>query len=109
MVTPPSTMVFFPFNFIGGDLILHVFPSPKIPQMCPNNKQDKSPISISILPPKQPPIDSYFPPPKKTQKSPNSTQCNSNACPSQNKSMGREYLKSRKCNKKVTLNNKPSK
>jgi hypothetical protein len=27
MVTPPSKMAFFPFNFIGGDLILHVFPS----------------------------------------------------------------------------------
>jgi hypothetical protein len=35
MITPPSKMVFCPFNFIGGDL--HVFPSPKTPQMCPNN------------------------------------------------------------------------
>jgi hypothetical protein len=37
MVTPPSKMAFFPFNFIGGDLILYVFPSPKTPQMFLNN------------------------------------------------------------------------
>jgi hypothetical protein len=30
-------MAFLPFNFIGGDLILHVFSSPKTPQMCANN------------------------------------------------------------------------
>jgi len=36
------------------------------PKCAPIISQVKSPISIPILPPKEPPIDSYFPPPKKT-------------------------------------------
>jgi hypothetical protein len=112
-------MAFFLFNFIVTDLILVVFPLTQTPQnslkCAPIISQFQSPISIPILPSKPPQNSHQLTPISHLQKNleslsipPNAT-LNATPTHAQAKIKGVDNNpKSRRCNKKVTLNKQPS-